>query len=802
MKGLKTVINNITAKKNRKKALLLSLVALIEILAIMVVSTSGWIESISSIKIYTQGDAKGVVENALNQRVSLSTSGNDIDLTKYFRPSGGYHLAPASSADGNTMYFKGGTSGTKTNYRLGSVSDKNVNYVSFTIKTTTKVNLAFAQVPTIKFGGTALSNANKGLVRFSVGDNSGNFKIYSLADETTEDVVNAEDGGTSTITVHSFSDFVTGKDRVVETTANGYLSFNMWIQDPTGAKSSVYQNKALSVENFKLVVVTPLTVKAVSNNVVGNEGGNVAIENSAYGASATCYVSVGQKVNLHAAPSTTNGYQFIGWFNNSTDTTALSNSSVDPYEYTVPSANKTLYAKFSNQHELYMKPDYTHDGNVRYAAYVFGGNTHTWYSMTKVTSGTWNGYYKCSYTGSAQSVIFCYMNPSNTTNSFTNCWLQTFDLKVPYANGEYGFIVTSRSVYKSSGNFNEGDSISDFGTNKLLGYWKHNYAQVKVDYKSDSDSGTKGTITAKLYDSTTNYSTVTRYTSSDGKSVDLDGEAYKDVDSNGNYIANQFYDKKVVLTAADSSTMNFEGWYNSSGTSVSTDKTCIVTAPDNKTTGSGVNSVTYYAKYTKKPETYYVTASFNSWSTSSNALTGTGNELTNVQTLNAGTYEFKIYEATNAVHYTNGYDYHDSYLGASGGDTLTTSGNNMKLTVTTTSDYTFHFNKSTKKFWLTKVTKETWHVLGGFNNWNTSSGQMSVSGNEATLTLTLNGSYEFKIYSSTGSYYANGYGYHDSYKGASGGDTLTTSGNNMTLNATNKSYTFHFNTSTHKFWIT
>ncbi len=456
MKRFKRGRHYVKSGKRRKIAVILSVVALVEVLAIMLVSTSAWIESISSIKIYTKDGAKGIVESANYQQVNLSNSNaTDIDLTNYFRPSGGYHLAPASSSDGNTMYFKGGMNGSTQLYRVASVNDKNVNYVSFTVKTLSNVSLSFAQVPTIKFDGTALSGANKKLVRFSVGDTNGNFTVFSLFDEEfTENVISGENGTTvASVTVHPFSEYVTGKKRVVETTANGYLSFNMWIQDPTGASSSVYHNKALTVANFKLVTVIPFTVKAVTNNSVGGAGGSVAIENSSYAASVTYYTSLNHALNLHAAPSTTNGYQFLGWADSATGS-VIANSDVDPYSYTVTTTGKTLYAKFSNQHELYMKPLYQHstnNSNVRFAAYVFGidstgTNTHTWYDMTAVTSGTWNGYYKCSYTGSATNVIFCYMNGSTSANNWDNRWLQTFDLRVPSKNGEYGYIVTCRGI--------------------------------------------------------------------------------------------------------------------------------------------------------------------------------------------------------------------------------------------------------------------------------------------------------------------------------------------------------------------
>ncbi len=708
MKGFKRGRHFAKTNRNHSKIRFLSLVALVEILAIMVISTSAWIESISSIRIYTKGSAKGTVETAKLQQVDLkNNSSTTINLTEYFRPSGGYHLAPASSADGDTMYFKARMdSGTQT-YRLGSVNDKNVNYISFTVKTknTAAVSLAFDQVPTISFGGTALSGNDRKLVRLAVGDTNGNFTIYSLFDqEFDEDVINGENGTTlANTTVHPFSDFVKGKNRVVETTANGFLSFNLWIQDPTGARSSVYQNKELTVSNFKLVTVTPFTVKSVTNNAVGGAGGNVAIENSAYGATAVFYATVGQSINLHAAPSTTNGYDFTGWASSPTGA-IFSGSDVDPYAYTVSTANETLYAKFSNTHDLYMKPEYTHDANVRYAAYVFGidnngQNTATWYSMDAVSSGTWSGFYKCSYSGSATNVIFCYMDPNNATNDFANRWLQTFDLRVPSKNGEYAYIVTSRAVVGTARN----QAISNYGTNKLFGYWKHSHARVTVaNYASYSGAGS---ISVAIKDSSCVSGTATWYPQNSSH-VDLDGQAYQDKDGNGNLIANQKYDKKVTLTAEDSATMDFKGWFESTTatTALSTSKSFEVTAPDNPDYTPGgqdqVENVTYYAKYEPKPVQYYVKGVFNSWGTA-DLMSVSGNTYTvSIDIPEGQDQEFKICKVEGSTETWYGRN-NASYNETCSNQTLDTNSGNIKFTAHA-GNYTFTFNSSNNQLTITR----------------------------------------------------------------------------------------------------
>ncbi len=692
--------------KKRKIAVVLSVVALVEVLAIMLVSTSAWIESISSIKIYTKDGAKGIVESANYQQVNLSNSnGTEIDLSDYFRPSGGYHLAPASSSDGDTMYFKAGMNGSTQLYRVGSVSDKNVNYVSFTVKTLSNVSLSFAQAPTIKFDGTALSGANRKLVRFSVGDTNGNFTVYSLYDqEFTENVISGENGtSTASVTVHPFSEYIAGKKRVVETTANGYLSFNMWIQDPTGASSSVYHNKALSVENFKLVTVIPFTVKAVTNNALGGAGGSVAIENSSYAASVTYYTSLNRTLSLHAAPSTTNGYQFIGWADSETGS-VIANSDVDPFSYTVRTANKTLYAKFSNQHELYMKPSYQHssnNSNVRFAAYVFGidnsgQNTHTWYNMTAVTSGTWDGYYKCSYTGSATNVIFCYMDGSSVTNDWSNRWLQTFDLRVPSKNGEYGYIVTCRAVVGTARN----QTITNYGTNKLFGYWRHSHAQV-VASTFKSGSGTAGTVSVAITDSSCVNGTANWYPYPNDSTVNLDGQTYQDEDDNGDLIDNQSYNKMVTLTAADSSTMDFKGWYSSpsSTTALSVNKTYEVAAPDNPTYTSGTtentNSITYYAKYEPKPEQWFLKGSFNSWGEGNAFTQSSGNTYTAQIHLDEGNYTFKIYDDKRSTWYSNSGNYYVHPTNPSLPSSTTISGDSGNIALwATKGTYTFTWDIS------------------------------------------------------------------------------------------------------------
>ncbi len=105
-------------------------------------------------------------------------SGKTIDLTKYFRAAGGVHLASASSADGENIFFpikKSDVSDFGANsYRCADVNDKNVNYIdfSFNVKVDKTFNANHAefyldQVPKITIGGADVSG---NLVRMAITD--------------------------------------------------------------------------------------------------------------------------------------------------------------------------------------------------------------------------------------------------------------------------------------------------------------------------------------------------------------------------------------------------------------------------------------------------------------------------------------------------------------------------------------------------------------------------------------------------------------------------------------------------------
>ena len=747
MKNLFKSVFSKADKRKRRTGIILTIVALVEILAIMVVSTSAWIESISSIKVYTTaqtevGGTKGVVASKLKQRLGIALGdSNDIDLTQYFRPSGGYHLSGASSADGNQIYFPETKGNTTQKYRVGTINDKNVNYVSFTVKTTTgNVALAFDSAPTFKFGGTALSGDNLKLLRFAVGNGS-TFKVFSLASEFEDTVISGENPtDTTTSLVRAFSDYAVGNSNLVTTTtANGYLTFSMWIQDPTGASSSVYNNKALTVENLKLVAVKPFTLKSTYMNdsgayVAGSTGGTVAINNGEFGETAVAYLKNGSVVTLKASPNTTNGYSFVGWsktangsvINNMGVGNCTNNNGIYSIMYTFNTSDFTgdyeLYAQFNDRHILYLKPNYKHynnsNGSIKFYAYIWGSVNGVfkkeWYSSTYNST---KAAYEFTYKGSANSVIFCYMSPSTPSDTQCNIeeakdsddstkvniwdtyrYLQTYDLSFPLENGTYTYVVTSRR-YPYTG---------DNGNNHVIGYWEHSYARINISKCNDTASqNTNNKISMYLNDAYTHYQGAgieARY--SNTSSLIFDGKTYT-TDGDGKALTHP-YNATVTLNNTPGSAYNFDGWYTNAagtGTKLTTAQLNSLTAANASAPNSGT---TYYAKFKLKPQTYYVKGSFNDWG-ESDQLTGSGTTLTKTIHLNEGNYTFKIWEKRDnaywSVNNTNYYAHATSPNLPSNAQMYQSQGE-LNLWVTA-GNYTFSYNTSTNKLSISVSSYDT-----------------------------------------------------------------------------------------------
>lgn len=260
--------NRLAFGKNKKtrKGFILTMVALVEVLAISVVSVSAWVETISTITIKAEG-AK--IDNYVYTNADIGSgngySGKTIDLTKYFRAAGGVHLASASSADGENIFFpikKSDVSDFGANsYRCADVNDKNVNYIdfSFNVKVDKTFNANHAefyldQVPKITIGGADVSG---NLVRMAITDTDTQNTVVCGSEASNKNVVSKAEGNQTPETVRAFSDFVVSSESIptelfrVARGSSKTINIKVWLQDDKA--TTEYAGKTVSISDVKIV---------------------------------------------------------------------------------------------------------------------------------------------------------------------------------------------------------------------------------------------------------------------------------------------------------------------------------------------------------------------------------------------------------------------------------------------------------------------------------------------------------------------------------------------------------------------
>lgn len=260
--------NRLAFGKNKKtrKGFILTMVALVEVLAISVVSVSAWVETISTITIKAE-DAK--IDNYVYTNADIGSdngySGKTIDLTKYFRAAGGVHLASASSADGENIFFpikKSDVSDFGANsYRCADVNDKNVNYIdfSFNVKVDKTFNANHAefyldQEPKITIGGADVSG---NLVRMAITDTDTQNTVVCGSEASNKNVVSKAEGNQTPETVRAFSDFVVNPESEptelfrVDKGSSKTINIKVWLQDDKA--TTEYAGKTVSISGVNIV---------------------------------------------------------------------------------------------------------------------------------------------------------------------------------------------------------------------------------------------------------------------------------------------------------------------------------------------------------------------------------------------------------------------------------------------------------------------------------------------------------------------------------------------------------------------
>lgn len=249
--------------KEKRKSLILSIVALVEVLAIAIVSVSAWVETISTIKLdLNNGTIDNYVFTNANIGYGKGYDGNTIDLTKYFRQAGDVHLASATSANGTDVYFPTLTANGESSgvYRQATVNDKNVNYIDFSFNVTakgTKASFYFDKVPTIKVND---ADADEEKLRVSFFCDGNNTVVCGKSDITAEVVAGTNLNIKGQENVKSFGSYTgsTAESPLFTVPADSKphkVTMRVWLQDDS--RKTKYAGQTVTIDNFKLITQSP-----------------------------------------------------------------------------------------------------------------------------------------------------------------------------------------------------------------------------------------------------------------------------------------------------------------------------------------------------------------------------------------------------------------------------------------------------------------------------------------------------------------------------------------------------------------
>ncbi len=249
--------------KEKRKSMILSIVALVEVLAIAIVSVSAWVETISTIKLdLNNGTIDNYVFTNANIGYGNGYDGNTIDLTKYFRQAGDVHLASATSANGTDVYFPTLTANGEPSgaYRKATVNDKNVNYIDFSFNVTakgTKASFYFDKVPTIKVND---ADADEEKLRVSFFCDGSNTVVCGKSDSNAEVVAGTSLNTKKQESVKSFGSYTgsTAESPLFTVPADSKphkVTMRVWLQDDS--RKTKYAGQTVTIDNFKLITQSP-----------------------------------------------------------------------------------------------------------------------------------------------------------------------------------------------------------------------------------------------------------------------------------------------------------------------------------------------------------------------------------------------------------------------------------------------------------------------------------------------------------------------------------------------------------------
>lgn len=807
-KKLKTKASHLG--KKRMKNSVISIVILLEVIALLIVGTFAWVETVSSIKITNEANTVSTIKNDTKYTdMMIGDKTGTIDLLDYFEPSGDMHLAPASSADGKNLYFPKANIGSNVIYRKGNVSDKNTTYLSasFRLKADTNADFFFWKDSThsisvddnIRVSVTAYTEGEnpEGTYDPTTGKLISNTKIYSNLGGGDAKVIDNTNGtlpSSNNTHVEKFSDHVKGKSSSARLFAVGanetkYVTINVWLQKKTD-NSDLTSNMSVAQAINNLGITSSLTPRHVTllPTPTWDTGG------------ATFYAWCWDAPNstesrlykLNLDPETEHYYfDYNGTFRKTVFVRAVPNCTVQEGVYSSwPFSNSTASgtAGYWNQTVNISIPNdpvdptfiiETINGGSQiddYGNTVTGLSTGSWHDPATVKvayvtdqTSSWGTLEATSYVGTTTSshVIESTNSSSDKHTDTVHAWPgKKLQLKAT-AKTNYAFVGwydNPEGIDNSSGD-NDKHLLSSSATytpnapstaSEITYYAKFKETRtlniVRTLDGSTTTSTASGTI--KINDITTNSATVDKGSS-------------------------------VSFSATAATGYTFQGFYTAAtgGTEVTSPLDPINT------------NTTYYARFTTN--SYDVTANaYYSTNGGSSYTAGATGGTVKAGSSSAGATSTASVKYKSSVTLTAtpaaGYEFVGWYSAATGGTQLSTS-----------TSYTYTLSTTGTKNVYARFIGETWSLkygVSGASSWN--SKDMTVSGNtiSGSLTLTEGQDFSFQIVKTVGStntWYGGG-GSYENITSTSfiSNKTLSVDGGDIYMKGHAGTYTFTFNKST------
>lgn len=791
-------------KKGIKNSVI-SIVILLEIIALLIVGTFAWVETVSSIKITNEANTNGTIKNDTKYTdMLIGDKSGTIDLLDYFEPSGDMHLTPASSADGKTFYFPKANITSGFIYRKGDVSDKNTTYlsVSFRLKADTNADFFFWKDAThdisvsddIRVSVTAYTEGDnpEGTYDPTSGKLISNTKIYAKNASTTA-VVNSTSGATGATTVEAFSDHQKGaksEKRLFAVGANEtkYVTINVWLQKKTD-NSDLTSNMSVAQAINNLGITSSLTPRHVTLLPTSEWSSNSP---TYY---AWCWTpNSNQKSRLYKLELNSEEehytFDYNGTYTKTTFVRAVPGCTVQPGEYDSWPFTLSTNSNDQNNNKYWNQTVDTSIPNdpvdPTYIIETISGGTDS------KSTGSWHD-------PATVKVALCTgqggENPWGTLKATSYVGVATTSHEIESTNPDSqkhkdtvhawpGKILQLKATDKTGYAF-VGWYLDAAGTTPAPTV--NSTANTASTYKPNAPStASEITYYAKFKETRT----LTIYRTVDGSTSSTVAAGTMTV--NGSTTANTATYKSVTVDKGSSVTFSataatgytFSGFYTAA-----TDGT-EVTSPVTLD-----NNTIYYARFTTN--NYNVTAnayfSTNGGTTYSAGNTG-GTVKAGSSAAGATSTASVKYKSSVSLTATpaSGYEFVGWYSAATGGTQLSTN-----------TSYTYTLSTTGAKNVYARFIGETWSLkygVSGASSWN--SVAASVSGNNVTASMTLTEGQDFsfqfvKSIGSTDTWYGGGGSYSNiTSTSFISNKTLSVDGGDIYMKGHAGTYTFTFNKST------